>query len=180
MINLKGVNKVVGSLAIGKPHAKLEVFDIEGGHKIVIIDPNGIQELTIMDGTDGPQGPQGPQGEVGPEGPQGETGPQGPKGETGPQGPQGPQGETGEPGPQGIQGPEGPEGYTPVKGIDYYTTEEKETLKNEIVSEIGPGGTVSITEEETLEMLAEIGVVQPIADENGDVYVSHDELLYIL
>ena len=85
----------------------------------------------------GEQGPQGPQGE------KGEIGPQGPQGEKGEQGPQGPQGEKGE------QGPQGPAGYTPVKGVDYFTEEDINLLKEEI-------GGGSINEEEVIEMKTEL------------------------
>ena len=67
----------------------------------------------------GPQGPQGPQGETGQRGEQGEQGIQGPKGE---QGIQGPQGETGQ------------DGYTPIKGTDYWTEDDKEEMKNDILN----------------------------------------------
>ena len=53
-------------------------------------------------------------------------------------------GSQGEAGPAGPAGPDGPagangkDGYTPVKGVDYYTEEDKETLKQEILEEV-PG-----------------------------------------
>jgi hypothetical protein len=48
--NVSAKGKLVGSATFGKPLATVEVSEIEGGHKITITDPNGVQELTIMDG----------------------------------------------------------------------------------------------------------------------------------
>lgn len=42
-------------------------------------------------------------------------------------------GEKGDPGPKGEPGQDG---YTPVKGIDYYTEEEKEQFKTELLDDI--------------------------------------------
>ena len=70
----------------------------------------------------GPQGPQGEQGEQGIQGPKGEQGIQGLKGEQGIQGPKGEQGETGQ------------DGYTPIKGTDYWTEDDKEEMKNDILN----------------------------------------------
>lgn len=93
-----------------------------------------------------------PQGETGPQGEKGDPftykdftaeqlnalrGPQGPKGETGPQGKAGPQGDAGprgEPGATGPQGPQGEAGYTPIAGKDYFTEEEIEGIKAEIIA----------------------------------------------
>lgn len=78
----------------------------------------------------GPQGTAGVDGTVAFEnlteaqieslkGPQGDVGPQGPVGETGPQG------------PQGIQGYAG---YTPVRGVDYYTTADKNAIIADVIA----------------------------------------------
>ena len=40
----------------------------------------------------------------------------------------GPQGPKGEQGPEGPQGPKGDDGYTPIKGVDYFTTDDKEEM----------------------------------------------------
>lgn len=80
----------------------------------------------------GEQGPQGIQGEQGIQGPQGETGPQGEKGDPGEQGPQGEQGLQGPQGEQGLQGPQGEKGDTPIKGVDYFTTEDKAAMEEEV------------------------------------------------
>ena len=114
MINAK--QRLEGSIAIGRPLSVIEVAEIEGGHQITVTDPDGVQELKVMDGQQGPQGPQGPKGDQGPkgetgsQGPQGNVGPQGPKGDQGPTGPQGPAGQQGPQGPKGDQGPQGPVG----------------------------------------------------------------------
>ena len=96
----------------------------------------------------GPQGPQGEKGEKGAQGEQGERGlqgekgdpgeqgPIGPKGNTGPQGLQGEKGEKGSIGPQGPQGEPGEDGKTPIKGIDYWTTEDKQEIKKELKEEV--------------------------------------------
>ena len=63
-------------------------------------------------------------------------GPQGPKGDTGPQGLQGEKGEKGDIGPQGPQGEPGADGRTPVKGTDYWTTEDKQEIKDELKGEV--------------------------------------------
>ena len=75
-------------------------------------------------------GPQGPKGDPG------EQGPIGPKGDTGPQGLQGEKGEKGNIGPQGPQGEPGADGRTPVKGTDYWTTEDKQEIKDELKGEV--------------------------------------------
>lgn len=62
-------------------------------------------------------------GDTGQQGPQGQVGP---KGDTGAQGPQGIQGI------QGEVGPKGEKGDTPVKGVDYWTSSDK----NEIIEDI--------------------------------------------
>lgn len=109
-MSIREKQSLKGTLVVGKPNATVEVFDIEGGHKIRVTDPNGVQELEIKDGERGPQGPQGEQGPAGAKGDAGDTGPQGPQGIRGPQGETGPAGPTGPEGPQGIQGETGPQG----------------------------------------------------------------------
>ena len=51
--SVKKKGTVVGSASVGKPLAKLTVETIEGGHRITITDPSGVQSLDIMDGKDG-------------------------------------------------------------------------------------------------------------------------------
>lgn len=87
-------------------------------------------------GNTGPQGIQGPKGETGAQGPQGlkgDTGPQGPQGLKGNTGPQGPQGEKGATGPTG---PQGAAGHSPVKGVDYWTTADKQDIVNQALDSV--------------------------------------------
>ncbi len=100
----------------------ISITDIEGGHRLTIVDVLGTKTIDVLDGAKGDTGPQGiqgiqgPKGEVGHQGIQGPVGEQGPIGLTGPQGPQGIQGERGETGATGPQGPEGPRGEQGLPG----------------------------------------------------------------
>ena len=58
----------------------ISVSDIEGGHRITIVDTLGTKTVDVLDGAKGDAGPQGIQGE---RGLTGETGPQGPTGPAG-------------------------------------------------------------------------------------------------
>lgn len=122
-VSAKG--RIEGAISVGRPLATVEVSEIEGGHKITVTDPNGVQTLNIMDGKDGAKGDKGDKGDAGPQGPKGETGLQGPtgpqgerglKGDTGPTGSQGPKGDKGDTGPQGEQGPQGIQGIQGIQG----------------------------------------------------------------
>ena len=44
-------------------------------------------------------------------------------------------------GPVGKPGTPGTDGYTPVRGIDYYTQEDKTTIVEEVVAEVGTSTT---------------------------------------
>ena len=123
--NTNDGNHMAGSITIGRPLATIKVNEIEGGHKITVTDPSGVQELNIMDGVDGkdgavgPQGPKGDKGDIGATGPQGEEGPQGeigPKGEKGDKGDKGDTGATGANGKDGKDGAVGPQGPKGDKG----------------------------------------------------------------
>lgn len=59
------------------------------------------------------------------------------------QGAQGPKGDAGDPGPQGIKGDQGPtgpkgedgaDGHTPVKGVDYWTTADRQSMVNDVLA----------------------------------------------
>lgn len=50
--------------------------------------------------------------------------------------PKGDKGDQGEKGDTGEKGEPGQDGYTPVKGVDYYTEEEKEQFKTELLNDI--------------------------------------------
>ena len=75
-------------------------------------------------------------GSKGSTGEKGDQGIQGPKGEQGIQGPQGLKGDKGEQGIQGIKGEKGDPGYTPRREIDYWTQEDKDTIKTYIEESI--------------------------------------------
>lgn len=103
----------------------ISVEDIEGGHRLIIVDAAGRKTVDVLNGPVGPQGatglqgiqgPKGETGERGPEGPQGERGEKGETGATGAQGEQGPIGPAGPQGEQGIQGEVGPQGPQGDKG----------------------------------------------------------------
>lgn len=51
----------------------ITVTDVEGGHQIEIVDRNGTQIFTVLNGERGPQGLTGPQGERGLKGDKGDT-----------------------------------------------------------------------------------------------------------
>lgn len=87
---VNGKSKVNGKVTVGRPLATIEVSDIEGGHKITVTDPNGIQELDVMDGKDGKDGLDGEDGY------------------------------TPVKGKDYFDGKDGEDGYTPVKGKDYF------------------------------------------------------------
>lgn len=100
---------------------------------------------TLIGNIKGPKGEQGIQGPQGEQGPIGLTGIQGIQGEQGPKGDTGPQGIQGEQGPKGEQGNDG---YTPVKGIDYFTTEDINSLNipsETILFESSSGSASTIT-----------------------------------
>lgn len=100
----------------------------------------GPQGLKGDPGETGPAGPQGEKGDPGEKGEKGDPGATGPAGPTGPEGPQGPTGETGPTGPTGPEGPTGPagpagaDGKTPIRGEDYWTSEDKTEIINEILT----------------------------------------------
>ena len=49
-MSINANQKVTGTISVGKPLAQVEVSEIDGGHKITVTDPNGTQELTVLDG----------------------------------------------------------------------------------------------------------------------------------
>ena len=120
----EGNNDVVGRAAVDISYLQTDegsFMSEDGTLNIVwrvgdIISSTKLNEMVTYINEHAVQGPQGEQGIQGPEGPQGE------KGE---QGPEGPKGEKGE---QGPEGPKGDDGYTPIKGVDYFTTADKEEM----------------------------------------------------
>ena len=115
-------------------------IDNSTGTPQVVISSSGPHSAKVFDfrfsGLKGEKGAQGEQGERGLQGEKGDPGDPGPKGDTGPQGLQGEKGEKGDIGPQGPQGEPGADGKTPVKGTDYWTTEDKQEIKNELKEEV--------------------------------------------
>lgn len=87
---------------------------ISTGTVITITDKNGTKTATIKNGADGAPGAQGIQGVKGETGPQGET------------------------------GPAGPAGYTPIRGTDYWTTEDKQTIIDEVLASLPIAEGVSV------------------------------------
>ena len=59
---IKAKQTLKGTITIGKPLSVVEMSEIEGGHKIKVTDPNGTQEINIMDGAKGDKGDKGDKG----------------------------------------------------------------------------------------------------------------------
>ena len=53
-------------------------------------------------------------------------------------------GPTGEPGPQGEPGEAGKDGYTPVKGTDYWTTEDKAAMVQDVLNALPAAENVEV------------------------------------
>lgn len=70
----------------------------------------------------------------------------GDKGEQGIQGIQGPKGEQGLKGDKGDKGDIGEPGYTPIKGTDYFTQEEIEEIKSDILADVSSFDLEVVTE----------------------------------
>ena len=126
--------------------------------------PQGIQ------GPQGPQGKKGETGPQGPQGPAGETGPQGEPGPKGDTGPQGEPGEaaiisnvaasvddtSGDPKvfvtmggtaqersfAFAFSGLKGENGKTPVKGVDYWTSEDQQSIVDQVLQDLPNGDEV--------------------------------------
>lgn len=126
--------------------------------------PMGPQGPTGPQGEPGPQGIQGPQG---PQGEKGETGPQGEQGETGPQGAPGAAATisgasasvddtSGTPEVSvelggtaqdrtfafAFSGLKGENGKTPVKGVDYWTSEDQQSIVDQVLQDLPNGDEV--------------------------------------
>ena len=71
------------------------------------------------------------------------------------------------------KGEKGDPGYTPQKGVDYFTAEDKEELKQEILSKLDVKKSV-------VETLNTLNIVDIPTDENGDVYVDENGNTFIL
>ena len=118
-------------------------------------------------GETGPQGPEGPIGPQGEQGPKGETGAQGPRGEPGPQGEPGEAATisnvtasvddtSGDPKVVvtmggtvqersfafAFSGIKGESGKTPVKGVDYWTSEDQQSIVDQVLQDLPNGDEV--------------------------------------
>ena len=103
----------------------------DGENVITVTLINGTKyTFKVQNGSKGSQGIQGIQGEQGPEGPKGDTG------DTGPQGQQGIQGERGLQGERGETGAKGAPGYTPQRGIDYWTTADRQSMVQDVLASL--------------------------------------------
>lgn len=67
-------------------------------------------------------------------------GPPGPAGVPGPQGQPGPAGERGQAGPSGPAGAPGPK---PVLGVDYFTSQDKEEIVQQVLKKVVDGNGVA-------------------------------------
>lgn len=85
-------------------------------------------------------GPKGDKGDTGDTGPKGDTGAQGPKGD---KGDKGDTGSTGAQGPKGDTGATGPAGYSPVKGVDYWTTADKQQMVADVLAALPDAAEVN-------------------------------------
>ena len=65
----------------------------------------------------------------------------GPQGEPGPRGEPGFDGQDGEPGADGL---DGKDGYTPVKGVDYWTTEDKASMVQDVLNALPAAENVEV------------------------------------
>lgn len=101
----------------------------------------------------------------------------GEKGDQGQQGIQGEKGDKGEQGEQGRQGEKGDKGDTPQKGTDYFTPEEIQEIKSNILDQVNQF-SVLVVEELPTEDIDEhtIYFVPKTKAEQNDVY---DEYIYI-
>lgn len=129
--------------------------------------PKGDKGDTGETGPMGPQGPIGPQGEQGPKGETGAQGPQGPQGDTGAQGKPGEASTisnvtasvddtSGDPEVVvtmggtaqersfafAFSGLKGENGKTPVKGVDYWTSEDQQSIVDQVLQDLPNGDEV--------------------------------------
>lgn len=101
----------------------------------------------------------------------------GDKGDRGEQGIQGEKGDKGEQGEQGIQGKKGDKGDTPQKGIDYFTPEEIQGIKSNILDQVNQFSILVVSKLPTENIDDHtIYFVPKTKAEQDDVY---DEYIYI-
>lgn len=138
--------------------------------KVLIGNVKGPKGDTGPQGPQGEQGPKGETGAQGPQGPAGETGPRGepgPKGDTGPQGEPGEAATisnvtasvddtSGDPEVVvtmggtaqersfafAFSGLKGENGKTPIKGVDYWTSEDQQSIVDQVLQDLPNGDEV--------------------------------------
>ncbi len=99
------------------------------------------------------------------------------KGDKGDTGEQGIQGEKGDQGIQGVQGLKGDKGDTPIKGTDYFTEEEIQEIKSNILDQVNQFSVLVVLELPTENIDSHtIYFVPKTKSEQDDVY---DEYIYI-
>ena len=99
--------------------------------------PKGDTGETGAQGEKGDKGDTGSPGATGPKGDKGDQGIQGVKGDTGATGPKGDKGDTGPQGETGATGAKGADGKTPVRGVDYWTSSDKEAIVRDVIDAFG-------------------------------------------
>ena len=99
------------------------------------------------------------------------------KGDKGDTGEQGIQGEKGDQGIQGVQGLKGDKGDTPIKGTDYFTEEEIQEIKSNILDQVNQFSVLVVLELPTENIDSHtIYFVPKTKSEQDDVY---DEYIYL-
>lgn len=161
----------------------IEIKDVENVDRKEItindLSTNEIEKIHIEDLINIPliRGPQGPQGIQGLKGDAGEKGDKGDKGDKGEQGIQGEKGDKGEQGEQGRQGEKGDKGDTPQKGTDYFTPEEIQEIKSNILDQVNQFSILVVSKLPTENIDDHtIYFVPKTKTEQNDVY---DEYIYI-
>ena len=164
----------------------IEIKDVENVDRKEItindLSTNEIEKIHIEDLINiplirGPKGPQGIQGLKGDAGEKGDKGDKGDKGEQGIQGEKGDKGEQGEQGRQGEKGDKGDKGDTPQKGTDYFTPEEIQEIKSNILDQVNQFSILVVSKLPTENIDDHtIYFVPKTKAEQDDVY---DEYIYI-
>lgn len=103
----------------------------------------------------------------------GEKGEKGDTGEKGDAGEKGEKGDTGEKGEKGATGKKGEKGDTPVKGTDYFTDEEIESIKNDILDSLPSTPYYDSTEGVNAVFGCGQHIVIDKADEEGKIKVTY-------
>lgn len=185
-MSINAIQHLEGNLAIGTTIRGLDgqpgkdgvspivtVEEIDNVHRLTITDAEGTKTFDIENGKDGSDGAPG---------------------------------KDGQPGKDGLNGVPGADGYTPVKGVDYFTEDEISEVaaqaaglvdipeipdavltvngqapdeNGNIQIEVTPDAP-TVSDSDTIELLAEMGVVDPVSAENGAVYTDANNKIYVL